>query len=166
MEPITAHLHSKMMRMIPLRGFAVLSTVAALSVGCGRAADGPGISAPGIVRVGLGDRGQVVALDPGDRLILSLGPEARWRVATYPEGILSLRSSDGAAGRFEFLARAKGEGRIVILGDDPRPQLCEHLGLQPATPECPVFADGQGAKPPLRPFSFVLTVRVGPEPQD
>lgn len=107
-----------------------------------------------------------MTLDPGDRLVLTLGGEARWRVATYPEEILSLRSSDGVAGRFEFLSRARGEGRIVILGDDPRPQLCEHLGLEPATPQCPVFVGGQGAGAPPKPFSFVLDVRVRSAPQD
>lgn len=105
-----------------------------------------------------------MTLDLGDRLVFTLGGEARWRVATYPEEILSLRSGDGVA--FEFLSRARGEGRIVILGDDPRPQLCEHLGLEPATLECPVFVGGQGPGPPPRPFSFVLDVRVRSTPQD
>jgi hypothetical protein len=149
-----------------MRRTGTLIVAALMLSGCARLS-GAG-SAPATVRAGLKDSGTTLTLRPGDRLEVDLGrlgPSSlvRWTLRGFPAGVLGLASRDGEGGRFVFVARGRGEGKVVVVGG----LACSGGPLPQGGVQCPMTGSGAnedfGQAPvpiaiPLR--LFTLTVRV------
>lgn len=148
---------------------AMLVTLGLIGPACARQAQPVGGAT---VSVGLGERGETVVLDPGDRLVVDLGPAesvepavdgadrtaASWGLAAYPDRALLLTTKDPARGRFEFEAEAGGTGRILVLGDINIRDVCAGPGPLGGN-ACPVAGE-VGTDAPPRPLAFSIVVRV------
>lgn len=112
------------MQTLTYRSLLALLVLAVGAAGCGGAA-GAGPS----VNLTAEDSGRTVELEPGDRLVVTLGSNAstgfRWVLATEPEReVLSLDGSEyvetetdlvGAPGQEVWTFRAEGEGETSLV---------------------------------------------------
>jgi hypothetical protein len=139
------------------RVFVPVLFIALLAAGCARAT---ATRTPATIQLGVDDSGTTVSLHVGDRLVISLPPSPSpvpkvppgWSLATYPKEALELTTNDPKNGHFEFVARAAGEGKILVLGRcSPGPAVA---GGAP----CPLDV-APGGMPP-RPMAFNVTVQV------
>jgi len=133
----------------PCRTLCIL--LAAVAVACARPAEqnSPVAGEGGSTTIGLDDAGTTVALQVGDRLVLSLEPiEGQpWALTQYPEDILAPESTDGPAVGRLFTATAEGEGEIVAFNRadcDPTQLrypagMCATAGSAPAKPPGTIF---------------------------
>jgi hypothetical protein len=108
---------------------------------------------PGTVTVGPNDRGRTIGLEVGEHLEVALGPPRpsvpgigpqRWVLASYPSDLLALDAQDAARGRFQFTAKAAGQGRVLLLGLGDRcqpPRRCPMNPPRPVSPERPLLPD-------------------------
>lgn len=144
-----------------MKAVAAVVCLGILAASCG----GVGTQAqPETVRVGPEDSGETFVLQTGDHLMVDLagadadaGVTYTWTVAGYPEGALTLTSSDEEIGRFDFVAASEGEGSIELAG---RPSCQSQLGTPDEDIECPVLGAGPGGAP-VRLFAVTVTVRGG-----
>jgi hypothetical protein len=139
------------------RAFVPVVFVTLLFAGCAKAV---ATRTPATIQLGIHDTGTTVSVHVGDRLVITLPPSQGpvpkvpqgWSLATYPRDALELVTNDPKNGHFEFIARAVGGGKILVLGRcSPGPAVA---GGAP----CPLDV-GPGAMPP-RPLAFNVTVQV------
>src|SRR6266566_4242043 len=102
--------------------FAIpLAVVALLLAGCAKGPVADHVPLQKAVPVTLADKGQVVALQVGQEIQVSLGaPDngGAWTLATYPRSMLAITATDPRSGLFTLRARSKGQGLMgfTLLG--------------------------------------------------
>jgi hypothetical protein len=136
----------------------LLSLLVLAGTACARATSSTS-TGPTTLRVGMGNTGSKVTMHVGDHLVIALpkvsspipGAPSAWYLAPYPADLLDAGTATPLEGRFEFVAKAKGQGELKLFGG------CWPGPVNDERPSCPDTV-APGASP--MPAVFSVTVNV------
>jgi hypothetical protein len=137
----------------------LLSFLVLAGTACATGATSSTPAGPTTFRVGMSDMGSKVTMHVGDHLVITLpkvsgpipGAPSAWYLAPYPAVLLEAGAANPVDGRFEFVARANGQGEVKLFGG------CWPGPVNDERPSCPdTVAPGSSPLPAV--FSVTISV--------